>query len=236
MAMMFSRLSHFLLVLVLVFAFAACGEDVVVKKNTGKTPDQVNVLLLTQSVFLPHTQDLITAYGFPAPVVIDNTATTPTVADLLLADVVFVQVNISPANATALGDVLADYVDAGGKLVLGAVSHDNTYGLYGRIRTDGYSPIAFGGGYSITPSSLGTIVAPSHPLMAGVTALNPGIRDLGALQPGMVEVAQWADGSVALATNPTGNVVAFNLFTMINKATGDLSIALGNALFYAATH
>ncbi len=72
----------------------------------------------------------------------DAQAATPTLAELQQYDCVFTWANSSYADMTAMGDVLADYVDAGGVVVLGAfVTYTNGNYLSGRIMTPAYSPV-----------------------------------------------------------------------------------------------
>ena len=49
--------------------------------------------------------------------------------------------NNTPANPTGLGNVLADYVDAGGRLVLSTYGFSSPWAVSGRITTAGYAPL-----------------------------------------------------------------------------------------------
>jgi len=67
---------------------------------------------------------------------------TPTLDELQQYGCVFTWANASYSDMTAMGDLLADYVDAGGVVVLGAfVTYTNGNHLAGRIMTPGYSPV-----------------------------------------------------------------------------------------------
>ena len=59
----------------------------------------------------------------------DNNAGTPGLAQLLNYDAVIAWSNSIPSSAAALGIVLADYVDAGGGVVLGTYGFSNPLSL-----------------------------------------------------------------------------------------------------------
>jgi len=72
----------------------------------------------------------------------DAVTSTPTLADLQEYGCVFTWADSSYADQVAMGDVLADYVDAGGVVVLGAfVTFTQGNFLAGRIMTAGYAPV-----------------------------------------------------------------------------------------------
>jgi hypothetical protein len=65
---------------------------------------------------------------------------TPTLPQLNNYDVVLAYSNFSPFDPLALGNVLADYVDAGGDVVLATYAWTNPFDIEGRIMKKGYSP------------------------------------------------------------------------------------------------
>ena len=74
-------------------------------------------------------------------------------------------------NAVAMGDVLAEYEDAGGVVVVSTFAWDNRGGwnLAGRWMTGGYTP------YNSTDqtnfsNNTANITDPGHPLMQGVSS------------------------------------------------------------------
>jgi len=78
---------------------------------------------------------------FDAALKTGNTGDTPTLVLLNGYDAVLAYTSQIPYEATALGDVLADYVDAGGTLTLSTHAfHTGAFGIGGRIMTEGYSP------------------------------------------------------------------------------------------------
>jgi hypothetical protein len=73
-------------------------------------------------------------------------AFTPTLQELLKSDLVVVSGLNGWGDPVAAGNVLADYVDAGGKLLLlDAALSEGAWGLQGRILGPDYSPVAKAG-------------------------------------------------------------------------------------------
>ena len=141
---------------------------------------------------------------------------TPTLATLQQYSAVLVYSNCAFNNSAALGDVLADYVDGGGHVVVATFSFWQEWGeigLYGRLQSGGYLPFTLG-----TQKEWGnpSLVAdlPDDPLLEGVTTFNGGeiaYRNAGiSLTPGSTLVAHWSDGLPLVAYK--GNVVALNFF------------------------
>lgn len=127
-------------------------------------------------------------------------------ADLRGYDVVVVWTNrlIADADANALGDALAAYVDQGGavvELVFGQVSPNND--IQGRWRRERYAACAAGTRDGVfTAGELGERHLPNHPILAGVERLSVGRNRTGDAQllPGAERVASYDDGQLLLAT------------------------------------
>ncbi|HEX9918585.1 MAG TPA: Calx-beta domain-containing protein, partial [Pyrinomonadaceae bacterium] len=147
-----------------------------------------------------------------------------------------------PASPALVGDALADYVDAGGGVVIGSRSWDTTApsdGLQGRIMTSTYSPYntpapSGNGGHLIK-------LQPRHPILGGVLAL--GAPDFFTfnltLTAGAERIANWASGTPAVATKqpPAGRVVGLNLYPPLgdDSVTGtDGPRLLANSVLWAA--
>ncbi|MCF8241750.1 MAG: choice-of-anchor D domain-containing protein [Melioribacteraceae bacterium] len=147
------------------------------------------------------------------------------VNDLLEYAVVLVQNDLlwsSPGgDRTVVGDVLADYLDAGGMVVVNlyAYSYDD-WGLAGRFIDDGYGP------FTGTTSdvwwnegdpffTLGTVHDAGHDIMQGVTTVedNWGHQD-PALASGATRIVDWNDGEILAAVNEDGTVVGLNLLAV----------------------
>ncbi len=138
---------------------------------------------------------------------------TPALAELEEYDAVFLWTDCSIPDPSGLGNVLADYVDGGGRLVLGVFATSAGYAPSGRLISDGYLPVALQNHSSQTPE---TLVAdlPGHPLLDGVTSFHGGSSSYHGtglqLTEGSTLVAHWSDGEPLVATR--GNVVVLNFF------------------------
>jgi PKD repeat protein len=159
---------------------------------------------------------------------------TPTLDDLKAHDVVVVWSNSPFDDSAELGDRLADYVDAGGRVVTVAfVYHPSpSYTIGGRFASDGYNPLVNSGPNTFGNSTLGTFAA-SHRLMWGVSSLSGYYRQIVALSPGATLVASWGDGRPLVATKR--RVVAINAYVggySGNPTTGDVTLLFHNAVSY----
>ncbi|HEX6812322.1 MAG TPA: hypothetical protein VF384_11910 [Planctomycetota bacterium] len=152
---------------------------------------------------------LLASNAFSAVDIINVTTTgggTPSLSSLLQYDAVLCYTNVTPANNITWGDVLADYVDAGGGVVVSVFANSTaTVGrnIAGRWQT-GYEVILDQSGNTGGAGAvLGTVHVPAHPVMIGVTAFaggTTGSRPTGtALEVGSFLVAEWSDGKVLVA-------------------------------------
>ncbi len=139
-------------------------------------------------------------------------------------------------DRVAMGDLLADFVDAGGKLILAVFdwADDNGWALSGRIITGGYSPFMnLGNDNLYTWADLGAFNA-SHPVMAGVTAASDDYRDDVILSPGAGLIAAWDDGVPFVAEKNC--VIAVNSYLgYYHVFTGDVFRVIYNAVVYVAS-
>ena len=143
--------------------------------------------------------------------VIDVALGTPSLATLQQYDAVICWTNSTPQDTNAWGDVLADYVDAGGGVVVAVFANSTVTAnrdIGGRWRNNpAYEVIVPRTGNISTASGLGTIHDPSHPIMAGVSnfTCSTCFRMNGTgLHPGATLIASWADGRplVVVGSNP----------------------------------
>lgn len=103
-------------------------------------------------------------FGTPA-------AMYPTLQDLDDYSAILVYTFSSFADPAAMGNVLADYVDAGGRVVLTAGANcADQYRLRGRFEADGYF-LNGEGGVLTNPTALATKDEPMSPLLNGVDTL-----------------------------------------------------------------
>jgi subtilisin family serine protease len=189
--------------------------------------DSLRVLLLSSGADVSEIRRLLA--GFPDLVAVDafdGTSSVPTLEGLATYNAVIVAVNVPFADPDLIGDVLADYVDAGGVVVPTLASFVGGWPLGGRFRSGGYSPFTYGNGPG-GPSTLGSFIA-EHPLMDGVSASTGDLLGDVDLEPGAELVASWANGEPMVATR--GGVVGVNLFVGATGFwTGDVPLLLHNA-------
>jgi hypothetical protein len=163
--------------------------------------------------------------------VFDSRYGTPSLAQLQAYDVVIEWCNYAPADSTGLGNVLADYVDAGGKVILSVFNWNSTasWNTGGRIMTSGYSPLTqTPSGDHYTTACLGTHDAGSA-LMQGVSTACDYYRDTTGLAPGATLVASWDDGENFVATQNC--VVGINSYPGVYyQFSGDLLPLYHNAV------
>ncbi|MBD2388084.1 PEP-CTERM sorting domain-containing protein [Cylindrospermum sp. FACHB-282] len=145
------------------------------------------------------------------------------------------------ADLSYFGNKLADYVDAGGKLVVSTFAYQTSYfHNLGRLVTDGYLPFQNyqGNYYNVTLGRFN----PNHPIMQGPLS----IKSVGGYYHDKVDltldaelVASWSDGSPFIAVDRGSKVVGITLFPknfspIISGASGDYNNVFGNALYFAA--
>ena len=140
-------------------------------------------------------QNQILAEGMTAAELFDAFSGTPTLAQLEQYDIVVAFSNNAYNDAVAMGNVLADYADAGGIVVGLAFDWSGPpLGLDGRWITGGYTPFDSPAPTFSIPSCLGNYNT-THPLMQGIApgSLCPLIRQFPTLSPGAVWVAMYQD-------------------------------------------
>ncbi len=126
----------------------------------------------------------------------DAEVSTPTLAELQPYNIVVSFSNSPYADPVGMGNVLADYEDAGGIVVAANFDwYGPPFGLEGRWQTDGYSPFVEGGPIDFANSCLGSYDT-THPLMQGISAgsLCSFYRHALTLSAGAVSVAEYQDG------------------------------------------
>jgi len=150
------------------------------------------------------------------------------------------------ANNVALGNVLADYVDSGGGVVVGIFSFDpgRNFSLSGRFLSDNYFAIPPGPRTSGGFVGLGGFDA-DHPLMNGINSFNGGSGSYrqvsGAVVSGATIVARWSDNRplvVSRKINGTRRVdlgffpVSSDDNSAFWNASTDGDLIMANALLY----
>ncbi|TVQ64661.1 MAG: hypothetical protein EA379_01000 [Phycisphaerales bacterium] len=151
------------------------------------------------------------------------TGGTPTLEQLQQWDAVLVWSNDSFQDAVAMGDVLADYVDSGGGVVVAVFTNtslNTARFLQGRWQTADYIAIPQNGNFFQATGGLGQILIPDHPIFDGVDTFltSTGVTQGGQLfggyrpnnmtvTPGSTKVATWNTGHTLVAIAPNPRVV-----------------------------
>lgn len=189
------------------------------------------LLLASADVF--QLQTILQAYPDTNLVdIFDARLATPLLADLQTYAVIVVIAGNAFVDPVALGDVLADYIDNGGKVVQTVPTFYDPFGsgwgLQGRFVTDGYSPFIGTGDWFLS-ADLGAFDA-THPIMQGVTQANDYFRQIMEVAPDAEVVANWTDDEF-VATK--GSVVALNAYLADGYAwTGDVDLIVHNSIIW----
>ncbi len=212
----------------------------------------INVALLSgagDGAWDTEVQAKLTAFGggdFSTIDIIRIDAGTPTLGTLQSYDAVLVYTDVGAADPTALGNVLADYVDAGGGVVM-AVFTIGGITIAGRFLTDGYFCIFDLSQSQDVQLTLGTIHEPTSPLLHNVASFDGGTSSYHSaatdVEPGCTRVADWSDGHPLLATTTIGGTLRadLNFYPPSDDsradfwdATTDGDQLMRNALLYTA--
>ena len=142
--------------------------------------------------------------------------------------------NFPPGDAVAFGNLLQQFSDAGGVVVLATYGFSNPWAFGGGIMSTGYAPLTNLGSNGDVDGTIVQVAA--DPIFTGV--------DLGAVSffhnsnyahPGLdtdaVLLATDGNGVNMIARNATGNVYGFNLFPASGFGTNEETYKLfANAL------
>lgn len=158
----------------------------------------------------------------------DARAATPTLAQLAPYCCVYTWANASYADNVAFGDVLADFVDQGGAVVLGVFcTYTSGNYLAGRIMTSGYCPVTGGTNHFSTSSYAGD---GTSLIYDGVSAFTADYRDILTLQGTGIQDGTYLDGEMAHAYRPDFAVIYSNgPASTLSGSTGDWPLLITNA-------
>ena len=140
-----------------------------------------------------------------------TTVPTPSVEYLNQFDAVMLWTNSTPGDNVALGNNLADYVDAGGGFVntMFSVGTTTTARQLGGRWDESYQIIPTGGGNTTGAAGvgLGTIDVPGHPILANVNSFLGGTSNHRPTSTAFTahgsRVAAWQDGKTLVAVSST---------------------------------
>ena len=202
--------------------------------------------------------NLLNSGYFSSVTAINVSGVTPTLLELRAFDAVMVFSQFMYADSTALGDVMADYLDTGGNVVctmfeIAWGTPSDTIGtMMGRWNAGSYRAIPRTSQYQASHAFLGGIYEPSHPIMQGVTSFDGGFDGAnGSYRPGTngiaagaQRIADWTDGRPLVVTLETNGSRIVNLgFYPVSAALGYLSYwnpatdgarLLANAMLWAS--
>lgn len=139
---------------------------------------------------------------FDAIDMFDNKAgIVPSLSLLQSYDAVLVWSNYGPTYGS--GDVIVQYIDGGGKVVVAQ------FAIYAANFNDGFaSPkyrVMTANTYGTGQASLGTVALPNHPIMKNVNSFNGGSSSYRAkntqLTTNSYTIASWTDGNILIAAN-----------------------------------
>ncbi len=200
---------------------------------TNALPGPLRVLLLQSGAAVSEIRSLLSSFPDLEVVdVFDGSSRVPTLAQLVTYHSVIVVDNTPFGDPDAIGDVLADYVDAGGGVVLTIASFIATWEVRGRFLSGSYPPFTVGSG-PIGGAGLGSFDA-THPIMAGVTSASGDLLADVSVAGGAELIASWNNSEPFVATK--GRVAAVNIFVGVPGFwTGDIPLLLHNAAFWSAS-
>jgi hypothetical protein len=159
---------------------------------------------------------------------------TPTLAQLQAYDVVVTWSNYTYSSAAGMGNVLASYVDAGGRVINLMFALDPSWGLQGTFISGGYSAMT-GTGTNYSTGCLGNF-DPTHPIMEGITDVCDYYRLASpVLTSGSTQIAEWSDGSIFVAVKDDKSVVSIGGYVGDSyQWTGQMPDLLHNAINWIA--
>jgi subtilisin family serine protease len=222
---------------------SATGVQKIEIRSVGQLAAVTNVLILTPDDDVTDIEAVLDAFADIEADVFPK-ASLPSINLSAFAgyDIVFTTNNTQwlgsgGVDPAVIGDLLADYVDAGGKVIVNqfAYSYD-AWQMQGRFIDENYGPFTPSTTDAVVDVSLGTILAPGHILLDGVSAVDYSgyVQNVG-LTPGATAVAEWSNGELFLAANQ--NAVALNVLPSLGNGgafqwTGQLGTVLQNAVHY----
>jgi hypothetical protein len=159
---------------------------------------------------------------------------TPTLAELEDYDCVITWDNNLYHDATALGDVLADYVDGGGAVIGCEFAFFDGFAIGGRFANEQYCPLGVGYDYR-ERHSLGWY-DPTHAILVGVSDCSDIYECDAPLQGNVEDVAHYDNDWSMVAVNADHpSVVAINSYFGQSDRhwTGDMMRIMLNSVVYA---
>lgn len=136
----------------------------------------------------------------------------------------------------SIGNMLVDYVDNGGSvlvLAFGMLAGGSNWGVLGDFLSMDYCPIEQNDNYTNSSTAIGTISNPTHEILQSISDVTAGYHIVSSvLNTGASPIFYWGDGSLGLAEKhfPSGGTVV-----ALNSWPGDISGADGMKLIANST-
>lgn len=189
-----------------------------------------NVLLLTTEYYVPDIFNELNAFaGITMTLYPVDSLLYLNIADLMPYEVILTATVVLGFYAEVVGDVLADYIDYGGKVIVTNSGFDGDPGWHieGRFMDEQYGPFELSTTYFVDTQTMFS-AGYDHELLEGVTGVGTTelIYDCG-LAPGAESIAYWRSGHIFAAMND--DVLAVNI-VIISSWAGDLPQFLANAI------
>jgi hypothetical protein len=201
------------------------GESVIPPHALGGPP---SVLYCPAETDQPGFRADIAAWTGGVCDYIDPRVNLPSLAFLQTYDVVFTFPNFGFADPVAWGNRLADYVDGGGRVVLGAFStYTSGNSIGGRIMGPDYCPVRSPSGTNHFAFSNYGGLGTSY-IHRDVGFYTDTIRDFLVLQGQGILDGRWNDGEIAVAYRGDGRVMYFNGVGPAIGGAGDQERLIGN--------
>ncbi|MBL8875828.1 MAG: hypothetical protein JNM86_08545 [Phycisphaerae bacterium] len=163
---------------------------------------------------------------------------TPTLAQLSGYDAVLFWTNFAPQNAVALGNVLADYVDAGGGVVAAPLAQHVTVRPSGRWAGE-YELITPSSSLVTGSASLGIMPYSFHPVSKNVSTFQGGTSSFrmsgSALNPGAFSTILWSDSRpLVVASTKRHNRLDLGFYPPSSTVRADFWSAATNGAYLMA--
>jgi hypothetical protein len=222
----------------LIFAFTLSIAVVVMLAGAAASqavPGNLRILIV-RNVSDPDLGVAIAAHpGVAAVDTFDSSAGTPTPDSLATYDLVADTGDGIYNDQVLWGNRLADYLDAGGVLIQFAYDNWDSPSAHptGRFEFGGYAPFIPGPDDAL-PTSLGTILVPGSPLLAGVPSFDTVGNTTPTVAAGATLLAKWTDDRNAVATK--GRVLSVGASPTTSQgfnpmsAAAQLAVNAGNVL------
>ena len=231
---------NFIVVLLTVGPALAQAPDVVIVASAAGT--------ISDCRFVDVQQRLAATNFFGDVEIFDAFRGTPTLSELQAFDAVLTFSNLDYQNPDLLGDVLADYAETGGGVVVAVfsmTSSDPEVQISGRWITGGFEVIQSGQGSLNSPAAMGVVIDPAHPSVQGVSTLAATAAFRPQLGTTLVQgnvVARWDDGAILVAQGAMPNRIDVGLYPPSSDclstfwdSTGDGDRLVANSLLAVTT-